>query len=64
MVLPLLAARGSWAWWGYSAACAFLYCNVHFNYLATALTDPGDHRARFAWPGAGEKAPILAGNIV
>ena len=40
-VLPLLAARGTVAWWCYVATTCWLFFNVYFNYLACVLRDPG-----------------------
>ena len=45
-VLPLLAPHRSWAWWGWGGACAVLYANCVWNYLAAALVDPGAHTSR------------------
>ena len=45
-VLPLLAPHRSWAWWGWGGACAALYANCVWNYLAAALVDPGAHTSR------------------
>jgi hypothetical protein len=41
VVLPLLAPAHSAAWYAYGAACATLYVNCVFNYLAAALINPG-----------------------
>ena len=47
-VLPLLADRGTIAWWCYLGTSAWLFLNVYFNYLACMLVDPGVANGKLA----------------